>query len=328
MGYYQNQLLLNVLKTPEEVYRYYVRSWASGIRCRKLFPGFHPGIFLETSEIFRGDEDPLAAYIRAGNPDGPWRYEVLSSEETISFIPSSTRIALHIHAYYPDLLPDMLARLNKNRVRPDLFVSVPTKPASAEVEKYLKAYPGKVVEMQVVPNRGRDIAPFLTAFGSRFLDQYDFVGHLHTKKTDSIQDSQMGEVWRVFLLENLLGGKGNMADMILGHMAADPSIGMIFPDDPNIVGWDKNLSYAHKLGKQLGINEFPENFLFPIGTMFWARVKALAPLFERNLDWQDYPAEPLPYDGTILHALERLLPFVTSKQGFRLVLTNVKGVTR
>jgi lipopolysaccharide biosynthesis protein len=62
--------------------------------------------------------------------------------------------------------------------------------------------------------------------------------------------------------------------------------------------------------------------------MFWARVQALAPLFERNLDWQDYPVEPLPYDGTILHVLERLLPFVTSKQGFRLVLTNVKGVTR
>ena len=138
----------------------------------------------------------------------------------------------------------------------------------------------------------------------------------------------MGEDWRVFLLENLLGGKGNMADLILGRMTVDPSIGLIFPDDPNIVGWDKNLSYADTLGKQLGLDAFPENFLFPIGTMFWARVQALAPLFERNLDWQDYPEEPLPYDGTILHALERLLPFVTSKQGFRLVLTNVKGVTR
>jgi lipopolysaccharide biosynthesis protein len=111
-------------------------------------------------------------------------------------------------------------------------------------------------------------------------------------------------------------------------MAADPSIGMVFPDDANIVGWTKNRPYAEELGNQLGINALPENFLFPIGTMFWARVKALAPLFEMNMDWQDYPAEPLPYDGTLLHAIERLLPFVAAKQGFRLVLTYAKGMTR
>ena len=272
--------------------------------------------------------DPLAVYLRAGKPDGPWCYEVFASEETSSAIPAGTRIALHIHAYYPGLLPDMLARLSKNRVRPDLFISVPTELARAEVEKTLKGYTGKVMEVRVVPNRGRDIAPFLTAFGSIFADHYDIVGHLHTKKTESLQDFQVGEAWRVFLLENLLGGKSGMADMILGRMAADPSIGMIFPDDPNIIGWEKNRSYAEELGKQLDLDEFPEHFLFPIGTMFWARVKALAPLFERNLDWQDYPAEPLPYDGTVLHAIERLLPFVAEKQGFRLALTNVTGITR
>ena len=132
-----------------------------------------PGYFLRKVECAREKRIHWQRILRAGNPDGPWRYEVLSSEETKSSIPSGTRIALHIHAYYPDLLPDMLARLNRNRVRPDLFVSVPTKPASAEVEKSLKTYPGKVVELQVVPNRGRDIAPFLTAFGSRFVDHYD-----------------------------------------------------------------------------------------------------------------------------------------------------------
>jgi len=54
----------------------------------------------------------------------------------------------------------------------------------------------------------------------------------------------------------------------------------------------------------------------------------LTPIFEIGLDWQDYPMEPLPDDGSILHALERLLPFVVSKQGFRLMLTNVAGITR
>jgi len=54
----------------------------------------------------------------------------------------------------------------------------------------------------------------------------------------------------------------------------------------------------------------------------------LLPIFNLGLDWQDYPAEPLPYDGSILHALERLLSLVASSQGFRLALTNVTGITR
>ena len=138
----------------------------------------------------------------------------------------------------------------------------------------------------------------------------------------------MGEDWRLFLLENLLGGKSNMADVILERMATDPSIGIIFPDDPHIVGWDKNRRYAEELCRQLGLDSLPNNFLFPVGTMFWARAGALTSIFDIGLDWQDYPMEPLPDDGSILHALERLLPFVVSKQGFRLLLTNVAGVTR
>jgi lipopolysaccharide biosynthesis protein len=62
--------------------------------------------------------------------------------------------------------------------------------------------------------------------------------------------------------------------------------------------------------------------------MFWARTEAIRPLLELGLDWQDYPAEPLPYDGSMLHAVERLLPLVAEKQSTRIVLTNVTGVTR
>jgi lipopolysaccharide biosynthesis protein len=149
---------------------------------------------------------------------------------------------------------------------------------------------------------------------------------LHTKKTN-IQE-EMSKNWLLFLLENLLGGRSNMADIILGYMAADPSIGIVFPDDPYIVGWGSNKSYAEALGQRLGFSRFPENLVFPIGTMFWARVESLLPIFHLDLGWQDYPAEPLPYDGTMLHALERLLPLVAAKQGFRSVLTNVPGITR
>jgi len=314
--------------SPDEAIRYYVRMWASGISRRKLFPGFHPGIFLEQQGINKPAGDPLANYLRAGKPDGPWQYDIITSDEIALPIPSGLRIALHLHVYYAELLPEIMRRLDLNRLRPDIFVSVPTDTIRADVQNELANYSGNVIDIKVVPNRGRDVGPFLTSFGTTFVKGYDIVGHLHTKKTADVQDNAMSKNWLAFLLENLVGGENPMADIILGRMVNDRSIGMVFPDDPNVVGWESNMPYAESLGKTFRLKTLPKYFLFPVGTMFWARVESLLPVFELGLIWQNYPRELIPYDGTILHTLERMLPLVASEQGFRSVLTNVKEVTR
>lgn len=313
----------------EEALRYYVRTWASNVKPRKLFPGFHPGIYAEQHGLTQPNADPLADYIRAKRPAGAWKYELLTEEAPRRVLPTGTRVALHLHVYYPDLLPDILAELKGNHIKPDLFISVPNDNVCSEVQVLLsQEYPTWKVNLQIVPNRGRDLGPLLTTFSSTFTQDYDLVGHLHTKKTVDVTDANMSRRWFCFLLKNLLGGKYAMADKILAHFASDPSIGMVFPDDPNIVGWSLNRPYAEKIGRRLCLLPLPQHFLFPIGTMFWARVEALKPLFDLNLTWDDYPVEPLPYDGSFLHALERILPFVVAHQGFRCVLTNIKGITR
>ena len=103
-----------------------------------------------------------------------------------------------------------------------------------------------------------------------------------------------------------------------------------FPDDPHLLGWGENLPYATDLARRLGIAEpLPATtFNFPVGSMFWARTAALRPLLELGLNWDDFPAEPVPYDGSLLHAIERLLPFVVERAGFRSAVTHVAGVTR
>lgn len=315
--------------SPDDMVRYgYVRSWAAGISKRKPFPGFHPGIYAEQHGVEEPGLDPLASYVRAGMPEGPWRFEVISSDDVPVKTSAEARVALHLHVYYPDLLDEILQRLRMNVTRPDLFVSVPNENVAALVRKMMRKYAKQLIKVEVVPNAGRDLGPFLTAFGGTFVDHYDIVGHLHTKKSVDIADETTGQVWSRFLMENLLGGKVRMADLILGRMESDPSIGIVFPDDPNIVGWGANRPYAEKLGAKLGLYDFSENLAFPVGSMFWARTGAIRPLFDLGLDWQDYPAEPLPYDGSMLHAIERLLPLVAGKQSTRIVLTNVAGVTR
>jgi hypothetical protein len=310
--------------------RGYVRAWASGIDRRKPFPGFHPGIYLEQHGVAAQGTDPFADYIRAGGPDGPWSYPVIvAGEAAAKDIPDSQRVALHIHAYYPELLPEIISRLSRNRICPDLFVSITNEKARKLVGDELKDYKGRVVDIQLVPNRGRDIGPFITAFGQRILANYDYVGHIHTKKTVDVKDDTFIQLWYRFLLENLLGGEsGSMADSILARMEDDTSIGLVFPDDPYAVGWDANRAFAESLAARMGLEKLPEHFVFPVGMMFWAKTSALAPWMNLKLDWDDYPEEPLPYDGTSLHAIERLFSLSLSVGNLRSATTNVIGLTR
>lgn len=313
-----------------ESVRTYVRGWATGIEPRQPFPGFQPGIYLEEHGVKDKYSNPLADYLRSGRPDGPWNVPVIDATSVDQIdLPENRRIALHLHVYYPELLLEIMDRLAHNRVRPDLFISVPTEAVRRAVAGELSGYSGNVVDIRVVKNRGRDIGPLLTAFGATLIADYDFIGHLHTKKSASVQDSAMGKAWFHFLLENLLGGKsGAMADRILTRMKQDSALGLVFPDEPHVVGMDDNRALAEAFASRLGLARLPEHFVFPVGTMFWARAAALQPMMNLQLGWDDYPEEPLPYDGTVLHALERLFSLSLPGVGLRYAVTNVSGVTR
>jgi hypothetical protein len=315
----------------DESIRRFIRSWENGFLTRKPYSGFHPGIYVERCGIANLESNPFAHYLRAGSPEGPWSYPVLGpsiEKSKINTLPDVS-VALHLHIFYPDLAQAIIDRLNANGIHPDLFISVSSETARNEIEILFRAYEGKTIDIQTVPNRGRDIGAFLTVFGDRMTSQYEIVGHFHTKKTAELGDDAMGKAWFNFLLENLIGGRHNMVDTIVGAMASNPSIGLVFPDEPHVVGWTANKESAQCLAGKMGLS-IPqvEYFNFPVGTMFWARSSALRSWIALKLDWNDYPAEPLASDGTVLHAIERLLPFVSDAAGFRSVLTSVPGVTR
>lgn len=131
-------------------------------------------------------------------------------------------------------------------------------------------------------------------------------------------------------MENLLGGEvgGAMMDRILGAMQGNDEIGIVFPDDPNVLSWTENKGAAENIAARMGINRLPDQFSFPIGSMFWMRTASLKDFVQLNLQWSDYPAEPVPYDGTMLHALERLFGVIPPLKGKKAVVTNVPGLSR
>lgn len=309
--------------------RLYVLGWKTRIGARKPRPGILPSLYAQMALPADSREDAFAHYLRAGCPQGPWEYPVVAPAAEVPLPGPDFRVALHIHAYYPDMLVEMLERLGHNRCRPDLFISVKDAACQAEAGRILKAYEGKVQAIEIVPNRGRDVGPFLTTFGTALVRGYDLIGHLHTKRSEHAGRDAV-EKWRNFLMANTLGGpeSGPMLDNIVCRMAENPDWGVLFPDEPTPFGWDANREVAKSLAERMDVLDLPDHFCFPAGNMFWIRAAALRPFVELGLDYDDYPIEPLPIDGTLLHALERLFGVIPRSLGMECALSTVPGLSR
>ncbi len=305
----------------------YIRQWRTGIHPRKPFPGFHPGIYAERMLSDKQDIDPLAHYLETGRPAGPWAVPVITPTSPATAVPLPST-ALHIHVHYPDLLPPILERLAWNEIQPVLFISLSQEAALAEVKAALHQAGHRDAEVRLTPNRGRDLGPLITEFGPILDSEFDCHGHIHTKKSVLVNARAAGR-WREFLLGNLLGHRGSaMADTILARLATDPHLGLVFPQDPGCLNWSANRAHAESLAERIGLPPLPAAIDFPVGSMFWARRGALTPLYSLGLEWDDYPEEPVGYDGTLLHAIERLLPQVCLHQKMGYAVSHTPGLNR
>jgi glycosyltransferase involved in cell wall biosynthesis len=305
---------------------------------RRPCAGFHPQIYAQANrdECGPGQANPLAHWVRAGQPKGPWTRDCFTPSDMgkIASVPQKPqKIALHGHFYHESLALEFADRLRGNTTPCDLFLSTDTEAKASHLTRTFCNHRG-AVEVMIVPNRGRDIGPLLTAYSSRLTHGgYDIVGHFHSKKSLDAKESSdtnavRGDGWRYFLWETLVGGEYAMLDLAAAVFASKPSVGLLMAEDPHLVGWGENRANAEALAKRMGITIPKADFFdFPIGAMFWYRPDALKPLFELGLHWDDYPSEPAPYDGTILHAIERLIPFVVNESGYDVCSLRVPGVS-
>lgn len=237
-------------------------------------------------------------------------------------------VAVHLHLYYRDMLEPFQARLQGIPVTFDLYVSVPEtsdEAGIAEIARSLReALPraGDIV-VEAVPNRGRDIAPLIIQFGKR-LARYDIVGHFHTKKSPH---NPRLRGWCDNILDLLLGppgSSGGRVSQIFALLADRAKI--VYPEGTTGIrkeptGWAGNYDLAADILDRystLSITAFPV-VEFAEGSMFWARSAAIKAFLELPLAYTDFPAEPIPPDGTLAHALERLLFILASPQAGDLV---------
>ena len=307
----------------------YLRVWSEGRLMRKPVAEFNPAIYLEDNKSL-GFQDPYTHYLSQGMPNGRWKSSlIIPPKAVIRNLPKSSEVAIHLHVHYPEILTEFLENLSSNSIVPDIYISVTSETVKSKVTELMQSYRGTVPVIKIYENRGRDIYPMICGdIASEIFTKYKFFGHFHTKKSNHVEAS-LGEEWRKFIMINLLGEKDKpMADAILANLNSNDELGLVFPSDPNVLGWTDNFKISLEFADRLGIKNLPKKFNFPVGTMFWAKSDALKPLIDMNLSEFDFPEEPIPIDGTMLHSIERLIPFVAENSGYNYALAYVPGTTR
>jgi predicted HAD superfamily hydrolase len=229
------------------------------------------------------------------------------------------KIAIHLHVYYPDLVKELAGYLHNMPFVYDLFISVPNDQTFTLCRDTFIGLPMcNHVEIQIAPNRGRDIAPLICLFGSK-LKKYDYIAHLHTKK--SLYNKGATQGWREYLFERLLGSKQQIRQIF--SLLQNGRIGIVYPQNYVLLPywantWLANREIGNLWCSRLGIKEIPRGYFdYPASSMFWARSSALKPLFETGITFEDFPEERGQTDGTLAHTIERLFVLCVLNQGMR-----------
>jgi len=226
------------------------------------------------------------------------------------------RLAVICHVFHEEVTVEIQGYLRNIPFAADLFISTDTSAKQAVIERHFADWSRGAVEVRVMENRGRDIAPKLVGFRDVY-DRYEYVLHLHSKQ--STHASVLG-TWRGYLLENMLGSP-EIVRSVFEAFTRNPKLGIVasqhFEPVRQWINWGGNLDLANGLLKKFGTKVTLDQALdFPSGSMFWARSSALKPLLDLNLSFEDFPPERGQIDGTLAHAIERLYFIICELAGF------------
>ena len=235
------------------------------------------------------------------------------------------KIALVMHLYFEDLLEESYNYVSSMPTNTDIYLTTDTEHKRQAIEDVFSKLPCHKLEVRVIQNRGRDVSSLLVGVKDVIM-QYDIVCFAHDKKTAQVRPGTIGASFAYKCFENTLSNKAYVANVI-NTFVNNPRLGILSPPEPNhstfftTIGfeWGPNFDVTKKLAQKLGLN-VPMNVykqpVAPLGTMFWFRPNAMKPLYDADWKYEDFPPEPNKIDGTLLHAIERIYPFVAQDAGF------------
>lgn len=171
-------------------------------------------------------------------------------------------------------------------------------------------------------NRGRDISALLISSREVF-QKYTYVCFIHDKKAKSKEDQKRIDFWIENLWDNTLKSAGYIKN-ILQVLEDNLNVGLLVPPEPYIymqsrMFWYTEYERTKILANELGLtNTIIEEEYPPItlGTVFWCRTCAMKKLFNKQWKFEDFVDEPMPGEGTVSHAVERVLAYLAQDAGY------------
>ena len=235
------------------------------------------------------------------------------------------KTALVMHMYFPDLVEECYHYAQSMPESADIYITTNSEEKKENILKTFKDLKCNKLDVRVVPNCGRDVGPFLVEFKDYLMD-YDLICHTHDKKVGQLKPGSIGASFSYRCFENVLKSK-ELVENIMQTFADHERLGILMPPPPNHgpyyitlgLEWGMNFGVTKDLADTLGIhvnmNEKKEP-IAPLGSVFWARPKALKKIFDHDWKYEEFPKEPITDDGTILHAVERIYSFAAQDAGF------------
>jgi lipopolysaccharide biosynthesis protein len=231
---------------------------------------------------------------------------------------SEKKFALAIHGYHLDALLGILESDLSRRLRDQatLFISLQRGIADS-MASYLKENDW-AFELIELPNQGRDVLPFTLYQLPRIAELgYRYFAKIHTKKSVHLRS---GNSWGDWLGTEIMDAVASgVAEELLD---SDESIGLLAPEGsiaPITLHIGRNIGWIQSLTSHL---EIPVETLlmtyFVAGTMMIGRVDAVSPLLHLGLTRDNFELESGQLDGTLAHALERMIGAMCISRGFRL----------
>lgn len=244
---------------------------------------------------------------------------------SIEEIVNNRKIALIMHIYFEDLIDYCFNYAKAMPYETDVYITTDSEKKRELILRVFDKLPCLRLEVILIENRGRDISALLVGCKDILLD-YDYVCFVHDKKTKQLEPYIKGESFSYKCFENTLKNR-HYVNNILTTFEENPRLGILSPPPPNhadfypTIGleWSNNFENTKKLAEKLKLEvdmDPRKEPIAPLGTMFWFRPKALRTLIEYGWEYKDFPKEPNNNDGTILHAIERIYPFVAQSEGY------------
>lgn len=251
---------------------------------------------------------------------------ILSSEQRMNetTVLADKKIAVIAHLYYEDLVEDCFNYIEEIPSEIDVYIISSREETRSKIKKEIVARKLQNCRVLAKNNRGRDFTALLVT-SQEVVRNYDYICFIHDKKSHSGSPVSSGKTWMYELWTCMLKNRNYILN-ILDFLKNNESLGMLVPPEPfhsEAIGgigwtWAKNYTITQKLASRLSVNCIldPDKHPIALGTVFWCKREALAPLFDYDFKFEDFPDEPLPIDGTICHAMERILSYIPPTQGY------------